>query len=231
MKLLATRYISFALLATLVYMSLILLKITSGPHWLNIQHISQSLLHGDTSFPTNSSTISHALSSQLTWLNAFAESASLVGRKVSQLDLGSVNGVFVSNPRRAVIGGTWAEHLGRLNGTGLALPTTVVFAPTLETLGIHSSPDNGYLNSRIDLRRRKRAFDSQSVDQVGSPFVSLYLREDAIFHPRIVDERTLVVELQRAVKRNQKLEQDLAARKARKARKKKNKAASAKKSV
>ncbi|KAF8610609.1 hypothetical protein BDV93DRAFT_601596 [Ceratobasidium sp. AG-I] len=236
MKPLVARYIPFALLTTLIYTSLVLLKVTPGPSWLNkhMRHVSQSfhdhLGHRKTLHSANNSTVSYASPSHLAWLNALIESASLVGRKVSQLNLGSVNEMFVSKPRGTTIGGTWTEYLGQLNGTGLALPTTIVFAPTLEAPRIPPSPNNGYLNSRIDLRRRKRAFDSQTVDKVGSPFISLYLREDAIIQPRNITESTLVTELQRAVKRNQKLEQDLAARKARKARKKK-KVASAKKSA
>lgn len=227
MKLLATCYIPFALLATLLYTSLILLKVTPEPSWLNkhMWHVSQGfrehVILSNAPLYTNSSSVLPTPPQRLTLLNAIAESGSLVGRTISQLDLRRLNEAFVSKPRGAIIGGTWTEHLAQLNNTGLVLPATVFFAPIQETPGILSSPNNGYLNSRIDLRRRKRAFDSQPVDYVGSPFTSLYLREDAMFQPRDVDESTLVHELQLAVKRNRKMEQELASRKSRKARKKK----------
>lgn len=240
MKLLAAaRYIPFALLTTFLYTSLILLEVTPGPSWLDkhIRYVShgfhEHIILGSTTLSTDPSIVPPTSPSRLTWLNAIAESASLVGRTLSQVDLRRLNEVFISEPRGAIIGGTWAEHLARLNNTGLVLPTTVVFAPTQETQetpGILPSSNNGYLNSRIDLRRRKRAFDSQPVDHIGSPIASLYLREDAVFQPRNVDESTLVRELQQAVKRNRKMEQELASRKLRKARKKK-KGAAAKKNV
>jgi hypothetical protein len=196
-----------------------------------MQHATQifyeHLLHANTPLPRN---IQPARNDSLAWL---ARSATFIEQSISRVDLRDMSQTLTSRLYGTPIGGTWTAHLTDMNCANLTLSTTVMFAPESQRTDLHApippSSNNGYLNSRIDLRRRKRAFDIQITNPATSPVISLYLREDAVFQPRNIDPAVLVSQLHEAVKRNKEAEKEMVARKLRKAKKKKKKEGKAKK--
>ncbi|KAG8746676.1 hypothetical protein FRC10_003980 [Ceratobasidium sp. 414] len=165
----------------------------------------------------------------MAWL---ARSATSFGRAISRIGLGEMRRTLTSNLNGTTIRGAWTEYSAPINGLNLTLPRSIVFPPGApKHATILPSLTNGYLNSRIDLRRRKRAFDEPPTDQGVQPIISLHLRDDAMFQPRNIDPAVLVSQLHEAIRRNQEIEREKVARKLRKARKKKKKGSSTKKSA
>ncbi|KAG9106551.1 hypothetical protein FRC07_008795 [Ceratobasidium sp. 392] len=154
----------------------------------------------------------------------FVQSASSFGQSVSNVNPRGIHLTATSNLYGTPIGGAWEEYSVATTGLNLTLPRHVVFASnTPKHASIPPSLNNGYLNSRIDLRRRKRAFGTQVAGSVDQPIISLHLRDDVMFQPRNVDPGVLVSQLHEATKRHQEIERENIARKLRKARKKKKK--------
>jgi hypothetical protein len=223
MRILCIRYIPYALFTTLLYTSLVLLNIASPPTWLNrhVQHATQLFheLRANAALPGNTQSARNDL---LAWL---AHSTGSIERSISRVDLRGMNQVLTSRLYGTPIGGTWTAHITDMNCANFTLPTTVMFTPESQMANVHApippSSNNGYLNSRIDLRRRKRAFDMQIANPATSSTILLYLRENAVFQPRNVDPAVLVSQLHEAVKRNKEAEKEMVSRKLRKAKKKK----------
>ncbi|KAG9095114.1 hypothetical protein FS749_011045 [Ceratobasidium sp. UAMH 11750] len=224
---LSIRYIPYALITTLFYASLVLLNITPPPTWLNNQMQRTTQLFRERVLdPYNFLRINRSVVGEPpTWL---AQSAASFSRAVSRV--GDMHRTLAPSLYGIPIGGAWTEYSVPASGFNLTLPRNIVFPPGApKHATIPPSPDNGYLNSRIDLRRRKRAFDEPVTDQVAQPVISLHLRDDAMFQPRNIDPAVLVSQLHEAIRRNQEIEREKAARRLRKARKKKKKGSSAKK--
>ncbi|KAG9101300.1 hypothetical protein FRC07_010327, partial [Ceratobasidium sp. 392] len=157
----------------------------------------------------------------LAWL---VQSASSFGQSVSNIAPRGIHLTVTSNLYGTPIGGAWEEYSVATTGFNPTLPRNVVFTPnTPKYASIPPSLSNGYLNSRIDLRRRNRAFDAQTDSLVAQPVISLHLRDDAMFQPRNIDPAVLVSQLHEAIKLHQEIEKENLVRKLRKARKKKKK--------
>ncbi|CAE7213700.1 unnamed protein product [Rhizoctonia solani] len=122
-----------------------------------------------------------------------------------------------SESQELLIGGSWKRNLIRLGLADFNLSSTVTFASASQ---ITMLPTDGYLNSRIDLRRRRRAFTTTSHDIV-PPSIKLQLREDAVIQTRSIDPSTLREEFEKALVQNRRLKESLAARRSRKGKKNK----------
>ncbi|KAG8719220.1 hypothetical protein FRC08_003374 [Ceratobasidium sp. 394] len=221
------RYIPYGLITTLFYASLVLLNITPPPTWLNnqMQHTVQ-LFRERVLSPYNFLRVNRSVVGEPpTWL---AQSAASFSRAVSCVE--DTRRTLIPSLYGTPIGGAWTQYSIPASGFNLTLPRNIVFPPGApKDATIPPSPDNGYLNSRIDLRRRNRAFDELAIEQAAQPVISLHLRDDAMFQPRNIDPAVLVSQLHEAIRRNQEIEKEKAARRLRKARKKKKKGSSTKK--
>ncbi|KAG8710049.1 hypothetical protein FRC09_000338 [Ceratobasidium sp. 395] len=153
-----------------------------------------------------------------------------LSRSIIDVDLNGVRRTLTPHLYDTPIAGAWTEYSVASTGLNLTLSRNIVFPPKVpKHTFILPSSNNGYLNSRIDLRRRKRAFDEHALDVPTQPITSLHLRDDAMFQPRNIDRGVLMSQLHEAIKRHQGIERDNIARKLRKARKKKARGSSTRK--
>ncbi|QRW00338.1 transmembrane protein [Ceratobasidium sp. AG-Ba] len=215
-----TLILTCVLTTAILYPTLVLTNIVPLPVWLNSHSwpafqafhralelwLSSSQNHtaaGEYAAQTKHSASSFALSSLWVDLRGLRQSLS-------------------SDLYGTPIGGAWLEHSLKTMGPNRTLPHCIVFAPeTPEDPAIPTSSNDGHLNSRIDLQRRKRAFNKQTNNNpISYSSVSLHLRDDALFQSREIDPAVLVSQLHEAIKRNQDIERGKNARKLRKSKKK-----------
>ncbi|KAG9104162.1 hypothetical protein FRC06_004799 [Ceratobasidium sp. 370] len=223
MRLLSIHHIPYALITTLFYASLVLLNITPAPTWLNnqMQHTTQ-LFHERILDPHSFLHVNRSIVGEP--IARVAQSATSFNRAISHEGLREMRRALTSKLYGTPIGGAWAGYAAPANGLNLTLPRSIVFPPGApKHATLPPSPDNGYLNSRIDLRRRKRAFDNPVTDQAAQPMILLHLRDDAMLQPRNIDPAVLISQLHEAIKRNQEIQREKTARKLRKPRKNKRK--------
>ncbi|KAJ1310247.1 hypothetical protein OPQ81_006989 [Rhizoctonia solani] len=211
MKRLTSRMIA-ALIFTLVYLLLLALNIVHMPrqfavpaqHGSNYSPIGDHKLNLQVSFPYGRLQLPGCLLPA--GFRLLSHNAALARSDGSR--------------QKIYIGGLWRNSLSQLDAARLNLSSTATFTPSsLTTMYEISPPANGYLNSRIDLRRRRLVLASTSGTTAPSSIL-LQLGRDAVLQPRNVDPSTLREEFEKAIARNRRLEEALAARKLRKGRKK-----------
>lgn len=224
MKPVVVRSIPFAII-TLLYFSLFELNIVPLPYSsMTYSQRAASIataneLH-DPLYPSANTSITSQTPSYPSWVQSLARSTSLATRSIfclKQGDRPAPNATHIE----IQIGGLWRETLSNLLGVELVLPATIT-RPQPNHAHILPSLGNGYINSRVDLRRRRRAFKPYLEEEVALSSIVLHLREDAMFQPRGVDPSSLADEFKKAALRNRVAEEALAARRLRKARKKKS---------
>ncbi|KAH7340413.1 hypothetical protein B0J17DRAFT_318025 [Rhizoctonia solani] len=214
-----------AIICTLVYLTLFVFNIVhlsrhfELPTQYNLNDSSDGT-PGKHSLMTGGGLGSQGTLSHSTWFFQLpGHLTSIILRSPPHFDIGTTS--IGSGTQRILIGGSWGNNLICLEAGNLNLSSMVTFtSPSPTTMDEISPSTNGYLNSRIDLRRRRRAFAVTSGDIV-PPSIRLQLREDVVLQPRNVDPSMLRQEFEKALARNRRLKEALATRKLRKGRKKK----------
>ncbi|KAG8687583.1 hypothetical protein FRC11_006961 [Ceratobasidium sp. 423] len=218
-----------ALTFTFIYLSLLALNIVHLPkqlglptqHGSNYSRISKGTPETYSSFVTDDGLGSQDSFPYSAWLQLSRRLMLIGSRSSLHLDLKATSSGSGPKSQKILIGGSWRNSLIHLGAAKLNLSSAVTFIPPSPMMDeILPSSMNGYLNSRIDLRRRRRAFAIIS-DTIPPPSIVLQLREDAALEPRNVDPSVLRGEFENAVARNNRLKEAFAARKLRKGRKKK----------
>ncbi|KAG8705346.1 hypothetical protein FRC09_003019 [Ceratobasidium sp. 395] len=211
---------TYLLITTLLCITLILLGIPA-PAWLNNRIQRTTQLFREHAFNTHGSSTEDWLTTNkpITWV---AQSMLSLSRSILDVDLNGVRRTLTPHLYDTPIAGAWTEYSVAPTGLNLTLSRNIVFpSKAPKHMFILSSSNNGYLNSRIDLRRRKRAFNKGALELPTQPMNLLHLRDDAMFQPRNIDQGVLMSQLHEAIRRHQEIEKDNIARKLRKARKKK----------
>ncbi|KAB5594384.1 DCN1-like protein 1 [Ceratobasidium theobromae] len=157
------------------------------------------------------------------WPHFFTHSASLPARSVSFLKQRAATSLLNNRLHEKRVGGTWHYHLDSLGARNLTLPAIVTFAspPTIKNEYAPLSSANGYLNSRIDLKQRKRAFHPTPQSTSTSSPVALRFHEGVTLQPRGVSPSGLVDEFRKAMAQNHRLKEASITRRSRKAGRKK----------
>jgi hypothetical protein len=229
MKRFVVRSMPIALI-TLISLSLLALNIVHLPNQLNPHMRHASEFSGQHTPPMSTYLLakdlvnSHTSSLYSGWPPFLVRSASLTARSVSPFKLQGTDSASNLGYQETRIGGLWQDILPTLGADSLILPATITFPlpPAAKSEHIPPSSADGYINSRIDLKRRRRAFEPDPGNTKASPSVVLHLREDALFRSRDVDPSTLAGEFEKAVVQGQVTAGVLAARSLRKAKKKKD---------
>ncbi|KAF8710633.1 hypothetical protein RHS03_02192, partial [Rhizoctonia solani] len=218
------KYLTYRTLATiiftLVYLLLLELNFIHLPSGFGerMQHnsnYSNELTPGNSSLLPVNSTLHHPLSYSV-WFQSSWHRQLIRTRSRLHLAAEAVSVNPYSGPQKIVIEGLWKQHLARLGAANLNLSSVVVFpSPSITAEGIQSSPANGYINSRIDLRRRRRAF-SALEDEITPPSNALWVRKEIVEHPMNVDPLALREEFEKGAIKNKLLKEALASRKLRK---------------
>ncbi|KAL5635992.1 hypothetical protein ACGC1H_004711 [Rhizoctonia solani] len=217
-----------ATLFTFVYLSLFALNIVHLPGQLRLPTQHNSNYSNVETLGRNSSPITddrlgllHSLP-YLAWLQLPGRVASIGSHPLPRFNLKTASVDLDSESQVLIIGGSWRDNLIHLGAADLNLSSTVTFtSSSLITMDeISPSATNGYLNSRIDLRRRRRAF-AVTLDNTVPPSIRLELREDAALQPRDMDPSRFREEFEKALAHNRRLKEVVAAQRLRKGRKKK----------
>ncbi|KEP53321.1 putative transmembrane protein [Rhizoctonia solani 123E] len=217
-----------AALFTFVYLSLFALNIAYLPGQLGLptQHDSnyssvEKLRRNYSPIADDIVGLSHSLP-YLAWLQLPGRVASIGSRSLPRFNVKTASVDLDPKSQELFIEGSWRDNLIHLGAADLNLSSTVIFtSSSLITMDdISPSATNGYINSRIDLRRRRRAF-SDTLNNTAPPSIGLKLREDVALQPRDTDPLTLREEFEKALAHNRRLKEAVAARRLRKGRKKK----------
>ncbi|QRW27226.1 hypothetical protein RhiXN_01821 [Rhizoctonia solani] len=221
------KYLTYRTLATiiftLVYLLLLELNFIHLPSGFGerMQHnsnYSSELTPGNSSLLPVNSTLHYPLSYSV-WFQSSWHHQLIRTRSRLHLAAEAVSINPYSGPQKIVIEGLWKQHLARLGAADLNLSSVVILtSPSIMAEGIQSSPANGYINSRIDLRRRRRAF-SALEDEITPPSNALWVRKETVEHPMSVDPSALREEFEKGAIKNKLLKEALASRKLRKGQK------------
>ncbi|QRV86288.1 transmembrane protein [Ceratobasidium sp. AG-Ba] len=214
-----TLILTCILTTAILYPTLVLTNIVPLPVWLNshswpaFQAFHRALELSLSSSQNHTTTGGYATQAK--------HSASSFALSSLWVDLRGLRQSLSSDLYGTPIGGAWIERSLKTMGPNRTLPDCIVFAPEIpEDPAIPTSSNDGHLNSRIDLQRRKRAFNKQANNPISYSSVLLHLRDDALFQSKEIDPAVLVSQLHEAIKRNQDIERRENARKLRKSKKK-----------
>ncbi|CEL52273.1 hypothetical protein RSOLAG1IB_00813 [Rhizoctonia solani AG-1 IB] len=214
-----------AIISTLVYLSLLTLDVVQLPSQLGhrSQHNSNHTIeqtHRNSSLLSFDSGFGYSLSSSV-WFQPPWKLKLIRSRPPLYSTSKAAPASLRSSPQKMLIGGSWQQSLTHLHANHLNLSSVVTFTSTFVN-EIQPSSANGYLNSRIDLRRRRRAFSVFS-DGIKPPPIALQFREEATSQPKTIDPLKLREQFENAIVRNRLLREELASRKLRKGKKKNSK--------